>query len=258
MKNITCIILAFFCLTQCDTTDKAKEDFTGASMERLYNRALDTLLKGDDMKAAAKQFEEVQLNYPLSPWAVRAEIMAAYSYYEQGAYENAITILTNFTNYHRNHPYSPYAAYLLGMCYYVQLLGVNRDQEMTYKAIEVFEDLMRAYPKSAYAKDAHLKIDLAKEHLAGHCMDIGRYYQIVDVETAALGRFQEVVDNFQTTSHAPEALYRMVEVFTKLQMNEEATRTASVLGYNYPGSQWYKDAYNFLMRKNLVVPQKDQ
>ncbi len=256
ISSLVCLIFSFLMLTQCDDSTVA-EDFTGASMQRLYNRALDTLLQGTDLKKAATQFEEVQINYPLSPWAVKAEIMAAYAYYEQGAYENSLTVLNNFINYHRRHAYSAYALYLTGMCYYVQLLGVNRDQEMTYKAISAFRKLIQTYPQSSYARDAQLKLDLANEHLAGHSMDIGRYYQIVEIETGALGRFQDVIENFQTTSHAPEALYRMTEVFAKLQMDEEARRATAVLGHNYPGSQWYEDAYNLLKQKNAIAADKD-
>lgn len=238
-------------LTQCADTPK-EELKEGASLSAIYNRAMESMLSGKDFKKAAKQFEDVERQHPFSPWAQKAQLMSAYAYYEADKYEDALANLESFLLLKPNHQYAAYAHYLMAMCYYVQLSGVNRDQEMTYKALAAFKNLLKKYPKSKYARDAHFKIDLCKEHLAGQDMEIGRFYQTSSLPIAALDRFTNVIQNYQTTSHTPEALHRMVEVMLTLSMTKQALVTASVLGYNYPGNRWYEYTYELLQQQGLA------
>jgi outer membrane protein assembly factor BamD len=247
-----CLIL----LAQCssDTKDEYKE----GTAEDLYNRAMDTLTIEQSYKKAAKQFEEVERQHPHSIWAVRSELMAAYSYFEGSAYEDSIQTLNAFIQLHPSHKDIAYAYYLLGMCYYVQLSGVNRDQHMTYNAQETFLTILKRFPTSIYAKDAKLKIDLLHEHLAGQDMEIGRLYQKKLLHVAALKRFQNVLKTYGTTSHVPEALHRMVEEYISLGMLKQAQATGAVLGHNFPGSTWYQDTYSLLSSKGLLSSDKKE
>ena len=137
-----------------------------------------------------------------------------------------------------------YANYLKALCYYEQISDVARDQQMTQRALDALEDVVRKYPDSQYARDARLKIDLTRDHLAGKEMAVGRYYLTRGNYLAAINRFRRVVDDFQTTSHTPEALHRLVEAYTAIGLPDEARKAASVLGHNYPGSDWYVDSYS--------------
>ena len=247
LLSLTLLILLSSCSSH--EVEKPKE---GTSLNDLYERAMDFMLVEKDYKKAAKAFENVERFYPLSPWAMKSQLMAAYAYYQSAQYEQAIANLENFLQSQSNSDYAPYAQYLLGLCYYIQITGVERDQTMTYKALKTFRKVVQKYPKTIYARDARLKIDLCKEHLAGQDMEIGRFYLNKKIPTAALQRFLHVVQSHQTTSHAAEALYRCVEVFLTLGMKDEALKHAAVLGYNYPGNKWYQSTYDLLESHDLI------
>ena len=149
----------------------------------------------------------------------------------------------------------PYAYYLKGLCYYEQITDVGRDQKMTRLATESLNELVTRYPNSKYARDARLKLDLTHDHLAGKEMEVGRFYLERQQYLAALNRFKAVVKNYQTTTHIPEALYRLTEVYMILGLEQEARKAAAVLGHNYPGSQWYQDAYNLVGGQTLEPPE---
>jgi outer membrane protein assembly factor BamD len=235
--------------------DKKPEDIE-EPVDKLYNSAQD-LLQKNDFEGAAKGFEEVERQHPYSPWATRAEIMAAYSYYQADKYDESIAAAQRFIDLHPGHQDAPYAYYLIGVDYYEQISDIQRDQEMTQKALTALGEVVRRYPDSAYARDAQLKIDLAQDHLAGKEMEIGRYYQDRKEYLAAINRFRAVVEHYQTTSQVPEALMRLTECYLALGVHDEAQTAAAVLGYNYPGSKWYERSYALLEQQHLQ-PQKSE
>jgi outer membrane protein assembly factor BamD len=197
---------------------------------------------------AAKLFDEVERQHPYSVWARRAQLMSAFSYYLGEKYPEAVESAQRFLTIHPGNREAPYAHYLVAMSYYQQIPDVTRDQRATEQASESFNELIRRYPDSRYAADARLKLDLINDHLAGKEMEIGRFYQRSGNWLAAVNRFRNVVDKYQTTSHAPEALERLVESYLALGIPAEAQKTAAVLGANYPGSDWYKHAYELISR----------
>jgi len=214
-------------------------------VEKIYNSAVDELEKGN-YKAAATRFDDVERQYPYSNWATKAQIMAAYSLYMTNQYDEAIVALDRFIQLHPSNKDTPYAYYLKGLSYYEQISDVGRDQMMTELALKTLKELTNRFPDSSYTRDAKVKIDLTYDHLAGKEMDIGRYYQTRGQYLAAINRFDAVVKKYQTTTHTPEALLRLVESYLALGLVEEARKSASVLGYNFPKSSWYKDAYALL------------
>ena len=223
------------------------EDFQAPSAEVLYSRGVDAL-NSQKYNLAAAQFDLVEQAYPYSSWAVNAQLMQGYSEYLQNKYTQAIATLDRFIQLHPAHRDISYAYYLRALSYYEQISDVQRDQRATQEAIGALQEVINRFPDTAYGRDAKLKIDLGRDHLAGKEMAIGRYYMQQKLYTAAIGRFQRVVDEYQTTNHVAEALHRLTEVYLLLGLPDEARRTASVLGYNYPGSEWYLDSYDDLIK----------
>jgi outer membrane protein assembly factor BamD len=220
-------------------------------VEQLYNNGVDAL-HDKRYGTANAQFEALQQNYPYSTWAANAQLMEGYTLYLQNKYTEAIGTLDRFIQLHPAHRDVAYAYYLRALSYYEQIGDIQRDQQGTDQAMTALQEVVTRFPDSAYARDARLKIDLCRDHLAGKEMEIGRWYQGQNLNTAAIGRFQRVVNDYQTTNHVPEALSRLTEIYLQLGMKDEARRTAAVLGYNYPGNSWYKDSYNQLFDDGLV------
>jgi outer membrane protein assembly factor BamD len=214
-------------------------------VEELYNGAAKAL---DDKNydEATRLFEEVERQHPYSQWATKAQLMAAYSAYEGDNYDDAILALDRFIELHPGSEDIDYAYYLKALSYYEQISDVVRDQGMTRDALEAFNTLVQRFPDSKYARDAKLKMDLTYDHLAGKEMEIGRYYLNRGEVNAAINRFRTVVKDYQTTTHVPEALHRLVEAYLSLGLHTEAARIAAVLGHNYPGSKWYEDTYKIV------------
>jgi outer membrane protein assembly factor BamD len=235
--------------TQAELQPKA--DPATIPVAQLYNNGVDAL-NAKNYKLAAQEFDNVQQNYPYSTWAVNAQLMQGYAQYLQNSYTDAIGSLDRFIQLHPAHRDIAYAYYLRALCYYEQIADVRRDQKNTQDAITALQEVVNRFPDSAYARDASLKIDLGRDHLAGHEMAIGRWYEDQHLYTAAIGRFQRVVDDFQTTNHVPEALHRLTEIYLILGLPDEARKTAAVLGHNYPGSEWYSDSYAELARVGEV------
>lgn len=211
----------------------------------LYNSAMD-LMQQKEWKAAKDAFEEVERQHPYSQWAKRAQVMNAYVNYQKQDYEEAIAILDRFVRLYPGDEKAAYAYYLMALCHYEQISDVGRDQEQTNKALASLQEIIRRFPESDYARDATIKRDLTIDHLAGKEMEVGRYYLKREEYSAALKRFSKVLDEYQTTSHTPEALHRMVEIYLKLGVVNEAEKYAAVLGHNFRSSPWYKDSYRLL------------
>jgi outer membrane protein assembly factor BamD len=226
-------------------------DAANVPVEELYNRGVDAL-NSKRYSLAVVQFDLVEQNYPYSAWAVNAQLMQGYADYLQSRYTDAIGTLDRFIQLHPAHRDVAYAYYLRALCYYEQIADISRDQKGTQEAMGALQEVVNRFPDSAYARDARLKIDLARDHLAGKEMDIGRWYENQRLYTAAIGRFQRVVDDYQTTNHVPEALHRLTEIYLLLGLPNQARRTAAVLGHNYPGSVWYEDSYSQLLADGQV------
>lgn len=221
-------------------------------VEDIYNEAMD-FLEEKQFSMAANAFNEVERQHPYSKWATKSQIMAAYTHYYSGNYDDAIITLDRFIELHPGNKDVAYAYYLKGLSYYEQISDVARDQSMTEKALGTFIDLVRRYPETNYARAARLKIDLANDHLAGKDMDVGRYYLRAGHELAAIRRFRRVVEKFDTTTHVPEALHRLTEAYLSLGVVEEARYTAAVLRHNYPDSEWYKDSWALLDDQDVLT-----
>ncbi len=231
-------------LAACSGTGNGDE-YIERTAEELFAEGEQQLNDGN-YEDAAKAFEEVERQHPYSQLAVRGQVLAGYAYYEGQLYEEAISALRTFIELHPGNPDVPYAHYLIGMSYYERISDVGRDQEMTQEALEAFGELVRRYPDSEYSRDAELKMDLAFDHLAGKEMEIGRYYQKRGEYVAAINRFRNVVEAYDTTTHVPEALHRLTECYLALGVYQEAQEAAAVLGYNYPDSKWYERSYALL------------
>ena len=228
---------------------KALKEVTDPSMvppEELYNHGVDAL-NAKNYNQAVKQFDSVEQYYPYSTWAVNAQLMQGFTQYTQGKYTDAIGTLDRFIQLHPTHRDIAYAYYIRALSYYEQITDVTRDQLATRQAMAALQEVVNRFPETSYGRDARLKIDLGRDHLAGHEMEIGRWYEKQKLYSAAIGRFQTVVDQYQTTNHVAEALHRMTEIYLLLGLNDQARRSAAVLGHNYPGSAWYEDSYNALI-----------
>ena len=223
-------------------TDEIKPIQANMTPETLYNNGVDALHTGR-YKLAAQQFDAIQQNYPYSPWTSNAQLMEGYAFYLQNSYGDAISQLDRFLQLHPTSKDAAYAYYLRALSYYEQIADIQRDQQGTVEAMAALQDVVTRFPDSAYARDARLKVDLCRDHIAGKEMLVGRYYEQQHYYEAAINRYQRVVQDFQTTNHTAEALSRLVEVYLKLGLTDQARRTASVLGYNYPGSPWYQNSY---------------
>lgn len=253
-KHIAIALLALI-LVGCSTTkeDKYEEKPVG----ELYQKAKDYFDKGE-YKKAAKGFEEVIRQHPYSKMATSAQLRAAEAYYAAQEFEDAIVSVNMFLQLHPGHPDVPYAYYLRGICYYTQIKGVDRDQEMTENALHTFEEILKRYPHSKYARDAKFKIHLVHDYLAGRDMTIGRLYQSQGYLGAALGRFRNVLTHYETTAHRQEALYRLVEIYLSLGLVKEAQASAAVLAHNNPNNEWHVKAYNLLKSKDLATTPQQQ
>lgn len=196
-------------------------------------------------------FKEVERQHPYSEWSRRSIMMEAFAHYEANQYDDAIADANRFIELYPGNASTDYAYYLKAECYFEQILDVGRDQAATEQALSAMREVNRRYPKTEYALDARLKIDMINDQLAGKEMSIGRWYLRQGDTLSAIGRFKGVVDRYQTTSDAPEALYRLVEAYLTLGLYDEAKRNAAVLGYNFPGDVWYADAYKLMTDRGM-------
>jgi outer membrane protein assembly factor BamD len=249
------VLVAGFCalaLAACANNNKKKPRlaYEERPVELLYATGADRLDR-HLWSQAVDYFQEVERQHPYSEWSRRAILMQAYAHYEANNYPEAVGDADRFISLYPGNPAAAYAHYLKAICYFEQIVDVGRDQAATGQALDNLREVTQRYPRTEYAADARLKIDMVNDQLAGKEMTIGRYYLRQGDTLAAVGRFKTVVDRYQTTSHTPEALYRLVEAYLTLGLVEEARRNGAVLGYNYPGDAWYSDAYKLLTSKGL-------
>ncbi|KKC26598.1 outer membrane protein assembly factor BamD [Sphingomonas sp. SRS2] len=239
-------------LAGCATSkNKGDTKYVARDVDTLYNAAKERLDR-HQYKLAAALFDEVERQHPYSVWARRAQLMSAFSYHLARQYTESTASAQRFISIHPGNRDAPYALYLIAINYYEQIQDVTRDQKLTQQSLDAMNELIRRYPDSRYAADARVKTDLIKDHLAGKEMEIGRFYQRRGDWLASVIRFRTVIDSYDTTSHAPEALMRLTESYMALGVPAEAERAAAVLGANYPGSKWYEHAYKLIRQKGAA------
>lgn len=249
------LLLAALGLAGCSGNDE-EIAYEERPVEGIYNKALDYVEQGQ-FRRAAQEFDEVERQHPYSVWARRAMLMAAYSYYRINEYDTAILSAQRYISLYPGSEDAAYAHYLVALSYYERISDVRRDQKITELAYNSLLEILRRYPESQYARDAQLKLELTVDHLAGKEMEIGRYYLNQQNYLAAINRFRTVVEQYQTTTHTPEALHRLTEAYLSLGIAPEAQTAAAILGYNFPGSRWYEDSYVLLADKGLE-PQESE
>jgi outer membrane protein assembly factor BamD len=265
MRATKVLVIAGACglaLTACAGKGKNKPEIATQQrpVELLYTTGA-TKLDARQWQDAVQYFHEVERQYPYSEWSRRAILMTAYAHYQANAYDDAREDADRFISLYPGNASTAYAYYLKAICYFEQIIDVGRDQAATEQALSALREVVRRYPTTEYATDAKLKLDMVNDQLAGKEMAIGRFYLRENQPLAAIGRFRSVIDRYQTTSHTPEALYRLVEAYLTLGLTEEAKRNAAVLGYNYPGDRWYQDAYSLMQGKGLrpqITPVKNK
>ena len=250
-KNLLILLLSIFLLFSC--SKKSSEKIISEPTEQeiamsIYADAVEALKKGDAFYAS-KKFKEVESLMPQSKWASKASLMASYADYSRNAYSNAIFDLERHINNYPADKNIPYAHYLIAMCYYEQILDEKKDLNPLLKAKEKFEFIMQTYPDTDYGTDARFKIDLIVDQLAAKEMSIARYYMKTEKWIPALNRIKIVIEKYDTTIFVEEALHRLVEIYYRLGLEEEAKQAASVLGYNYQSGEWYKKSYKVFNKK---------
>lgn len=244
LAKLLCILL-LTSLSLIGCKSKKNNDDIVTPIPKLYNEGI-TLLEKKKYKKASEEFGKVFYQHPGDQATPQAELMQAYSLFLASQYEEAVDVLDVFINLHPANIDIAYAYYLKALSHYMLISDVNHDQSRTFLAKDSFEEVMERFPNTKYAIDSSLKIDLVNDHLAGKEITIGRFYLRKKNPMAAINRFEEVIDNYQTTSHSIEALYRLTESYMMLGLPEEAKKYASVLGHNYPNSQWYSYAYKLV------------
>ena len=258
------ISLIFLLIISCSKNVPEKKITVEKEMEfqmiEAYNEGLKELERGDAL-FAAKKFNEAEILFPQSDYAPRAALMAAYSYYTQDYYGDAIAELDRFIRVYPNHPRNDYAEYLLGLCFYEQIVDEKKDLQSITDAKITFQNLIKKYPKTDFAIDANYKLDLINDILAAKEIYIGRYYMEKKKWIPAINRFRSIIDQYDTTIYVEEALYRLVEIYYIIGLEDEAKRYANLLGYNYKSSEWYEKSYsifNKIYAKNKEKNIKNQ
>ena len=241
------LLVAALGLTACAT----KEDpYVERPVEQLYNQGARQL---DDRKYANAilLFAEVERQHPYSEWARKSMVMSAYASYQTRDYTTAISAAERYLALHPGGSEAEYAYYLIALCHFDQIIDVGRDQATTERASTALNDIIRRFPQSEYSKDARIKLDMVNDQLAGKEMTVGRWYLRSNQTLSAVNRFRAVVDNYQTTSHTPEALHRLVEAYLTLGLKDQALAAGATLGYNYPETEWYRMSYRLLSNKGV-------
>ena len=257
MRGFVAVCAAGFLLAGCSwlglgdsSSDDQNAQYVERPVEQIYNDAWKQITD-HNWEKAAKQFDEVERQHPYSVWARRAMLMSAFCYYQANKYSDAISTADSYIELHPGSHEVAYAFYLKAMSLYEQITDTGRDQTNTEAALTALQDVVQRFPDTEYARDASLKVDLTLDHLAGKEMEIGRYYLLRGDYIGAINRFRTVVERYQKTSQIAEALERLTEAYYALGVYDEAKTAAAVLGANYPGSPWYKDAYDLLVTNRM-------
>ena len=262
MKFLKLSICLFMTLNLISCSEKEekisliKENNLEMQMIEAYNEGLKEFNKGD-VYFAAKKFNEVELLYPQSIWAPRSTLMAAYVWYSQLYFNDAIFELERFLDKYKNHPNTDYAYYLLGVCHYNQIVDEKKDIGEILKAKTYFTLLIKEFPNTDYAEDAQFKLELIEEVLASKELYLANYYLDREKWIPAMNRYKKIVNQYDTTIYVEEALYRLVELNYKLGLVNEAKKYTALLGYNYQSSDWYEISYKIL-NKNYKNPKIKQ
>ena len=260
MKNLTFLILFTILIFSCSQKQTQVTKVEGSSLEQqmieAYNAGVKALDEGDVL-FATKKFNEAELIYPQSDWAPRSSLMAAYSYWSQGYYNNSINELKRFLKIYPKNKKIDYAYYLLAMNYYDSIVDEKKDLKPLEEAKKYFTLLVNEYPKTDYALDGKYKLELIQDMLAAKEMYIARHYIKKEKWIAAINRLKIVVNKYDTTIYVEEALHRLVEIYYKIGLEQEAEKYASVLGYNYQSGEWYKQTYK-VFNKNYTTEKKQK
>jgi len=243
-------------LTSCSVF-KDKEKAETQTVDQMYNEAVDSL-NSKKYEKAIEKFEELERTYPYSKWSTKAQIMSAYASYKNEQYDDTLITLERFVKLHPGNKDIAYAYYLRALSFYEQISDVGRDQSYSSYAKSALKEVIARFPTSKYATDAKFKLDLVNDHLAGKEVTVGRFYLKKGNHAGAINRFKKVIEEYNTTSHVPEALYRLVESYISLGVKDEAIKYASVLGYNFPENKWYERAYYLIEGKKPVKSDKNK
>ncbi len=246
-------------ISGCGNKTKEAEEVSleGKSPEAIFQSAEALLSKGSEEKSA-KRFSEVERLYPFSGLAKRSIIMSAFAYHAAEDYEQSRSAAQRYLDFYPADEDAAYAQYLIALSYYDQIDNVSRDQGITFQALQALRTTVERYPDSDYASSSLLKFDLALDHLAGKEMEIGRYYLKRGHYTAAINRFRIVVEDFQTTTHTPEALHRLIESYLSLGIEGDAQTAGAILGHNFQGTEWYNDSYALLTKQGIDISKENK
>lgn len=245
-------------LSACGGGKPQTRDLEALTAEEIFTLGEFQLASNRKAADSVTYFSEIERLYPYSEWAKRALIMQAFAYHKDRDYENSRTTAQRYIDTYPAEDDAAYAKYLLALSYYDQIDEIGRDQGLTFQALQALRAVIEEYPDSDYARSAILKFDLAFDHLAAKEMEIGRYYLRRNNFAAAINRFRVVVENFQTTSHTPEALHRLVESYLSLGLQDEAQTAGAILGHNYRSTEWYQDSYRLLSTEGLAPEAKGE
>jgi outer membrane protein assembly factor BamD len=247
-------VLAGLAVSACASSARQEElAYVERPVETIYSEATESLDR-KNWDLAAQQFAEVQRQHPYSVWAQRSMLMAAYAHYRSRDYDKAVSSAQEYIALHPGAEDAPYAYYLVAVSNFDQIIDVGREQARSELALAALKEVTARFPESEYARDAELKTDMVRDQLAGKEMEIGRYYLKRNEHLAAINRFQTVIKTYDTTTHTPEALHRLVESYLSIGLTGQGQAAAAVLGYNYPGSEWYADTYELMTGKGIELP----
>ena len=257
---IVLLILCISCAKEIKKESVLKEKSLDLQVLEAYQGGLQSLEEGDVL-FAAKKFNEAEILFPQSQWAPKSALMAAYAYYSQDYYGDAIAELNRFIKVYPLHKNIDYAYYLLGVSYYEQIVDEKKDLQSIVNAQNYFEIILNKFPNTEYAVDVEFKINLINDILASKEIYLGRYYLEKKKWIPAINRFRTVIDDYDTTIYTEEALYRLVEIYYIIGMKNEAEKYAQLLGYNYQSSKWYERSYNIFNRiyeKEKIKKEKNE
>ncbi len=250
------ILIVSSCSKKIEKVSKIEEKGLEMQMIEAYNQGIEELEKGDVI-FAAKKFNEVELLYPQSIWAARSTLMAAYAYYSQFYYSDAIIELERFLDKYKNHKRRDYAYYLLAICHYDQIVDEKKDLGEIIKAEKYFNIVLKEYPNTEFALDSEFKLELIHETLASKEMYLANYYLEREKWIPAMNRFKKITTDYETTIYIEEALHRLVELNYKIGLEDEAKKYAAILGYNYQTSQWYEASYKIINKNYKKISKRN-